>query len=264
MTRPEILFPLFAELTSLDGVGPKTAQLLGRVDVSHPVHLLLTLPTGGVDRRLRPSVRGVPLPAVVTVEIEVGLHQPPTARGRPYRIQVRDALTEFQLFFFHAKEDWLRRQLPVGARRIVSGRVELFDGLARMTHPDHVLLPGEEMPDYEPVYPLTEGLTLRSMTRAVREALARAPVLPEWIEPSLLRARGWPTWHEALREAHAPQDQADLSPAALARERLAYDEFLAHQLTLALARAHMRRPRALPRAATAACVTACWPPCPTL
>ena len=243
MSRPEVLFPLFADLTALDGVGPKTARLFARMEIAHPAHLLITLPSGGVDRRLRPSVRGAELPEVVTVEVEVGLHRPSTSRTRPYRVHVRDALTEFQLVFFHAREDWLRRNLPAGSRRIVSGRVELFDGLAQMVHPDHILRPGEELPAYEPVYPLTEGLSLRSMTRAVHEAMARAPALPEWIEPSLKRRREWPDWRAALGLAHAPTRPADLAPAAPARERLAYDELLAHQVTLALARARMKRPK---------------------
>ena len=241
--RPEILFPLFGELTALDGIGPKTARLLARLDVAHPAHLVLTLPAGGVDRRLRGSVREAHPPEVVTVEVQVGLHQPGSSRTRPYRVHVRDALTEFQLVFFHAREDWLRRLLPAGSRRIVSGRVEIFDGLAQMVHPDHVLRPGEPLPEFEPVYPLTEGLALRAMTRAVQASLDRAPALPEWIEPSLLRRREWPAWREALAAAHAPTRPADLSPAAPARERLAYDELLAHQVTLAMARARLRRPK---------------------
>ena len=140
------------------------------------------------------------------------------------------------------RADWLRRTLPAGQRRIVSGRVEIFDGIAQMVHPDHILRPGEEgLPDYEPVYPLTQGLTLRAMTRAVQEALARVPPLPEWIEPSLKRQRRWPDWQDALAAAHAPTGPADLAPTAAARERLAYDELLAHQTTLAIARARMKR-----------------------
>jgi len=243
MSRPEVLFPLFADLTALDGVGPNTARLLARLDVAHPVHLALTLPTGGVDRRLRASIREAHPPEVVTVEVEVGLHRPGGSRSRPYRVHVRDALTEFQLVFFHAREDRLRRMLPAGSRRVISGRVELFDGIAQMVHPDHILRPGEDLPAYEPVYSLTEGLTLRLMTRAVQAALARAPDLPEWIEPSLKRRNEWPGWREALALAHAPARPADLAPAAPARERLAYDELLAHQVTLALARARIRRPK---------------------
>jgi ATP-dependent DNA helicase RecG len=246
MSRPEILFPLFAELTALEGVGPKVAKTFARMEITRPVDLLLTLPTGGVDRRLRASIREAVLPEVVTVEVEVGLHQPPARRGHPYRIHVRDSRTEFQLVFFHPREDWLRAQFPAGQRRIVSGRVELFDGLAQMTHPDHILRPGEAgLPDYEPSYPLTEGLTQRMMGRAVQDALTRARALPEWIEPGLRAREGWPDWQAALRAAHAPRGPADLLPTAPARERLAYDELFAHQLTLALARATMKRARGI-------------------
>jgi ATP-dependent DNA helicase RecG len=245
--RPEILFPLFADLDTLDGVGPKTAKLFANLGVTKPADLLLTLPVSGVDRRLRASIRDISLPGVATVEVAVGLHQPPATKGRPYRIFVRDAATEFQLVYFHPRADWLQRTLPAGARRLVSGRIELFDGLAQMVHPDHVLRPGtgEAIPDFEPVYPLTQGLTLRAMTRAAHAAVALAPDLPDWIEPGLKRARGWTGWREAVIAAHAPAGPADLAPDAPARARLAYDELLSHQVTLALARARVRRARGI-------------------
>ena len=243
MSRPEILFPLFGEITNLPGVGPKGAKLFAKMGIEKPADLLLTLPSGVVDRRLRPSVRGAVLPGIVTVEVEIGQHRPPARKGRPYRIDVRDAATDFHLVFFHPRADWLRDTFPTGQRRVVSGRVELFDGVAQMAHPDYVLRPGADLPEFEPVYPLTQGLTTRAFGKAARAALDLAPELPEWIEPSVMRARGWLSWRAALEGAHAPEGEGDLAPAAPARARLAYDEFLAHQLTLALARAHVRRPK---------------------
>ncbi len=243
MSRPEILFPLFGELTSLAGVGPKGAKLFVKMGIEKPADLLMTLPSGVVDRRPRPSVVGAQLPGVVTVEVDIGEHYPAARKGRPYRIDVRDAATDFHLVFFHPRADWLRDTFPTGQRRIVSGRVELFDGIAQMAHPDYVLRPGPEvnLPEFEPVYPLTQGLTNRAFGKAARAALDLAPDLPEWIEPSVLRQRGWLGWRAALEAAHAPEGEGDLAPATPARARLAYDEFLAHQLTLALARAHMKR-----------------------
>ena len=245
MSRPDILFPLFAEVTGLAGVGPKIAKLFARLGIEKPADLLFTLPVSGVDRHLRASIREIALPGVATVEVEIGLHHPGATRTRPYRIHVRDALTEFQLVYFHPRAEWLRATFPSGQRRIVSGRVELFDGIAQMAHPDHVLRPGgeERLPEFEPVYPLTEGLTQRVVTRAVAEALSRVRPLAEWIEPSLKGRRRWPDWEAALAAAHAPDGPADLAPAAPPRERLAYDELFAHQVTLALARAHMKRPK---------------------
>ena len=241
--RPPILFPLFAELETLDGIGPKTARLLAQLDITRPRDLLLTLPQSGVDRRRVPSVQGLDLPLVVTVEVLVREHREATRRGGPYRVVVEDARTTFQLVFFHARAEHLQRQLPTGQRRIVSGKVEFFDGIAQMVHPDHILRPEEEgdIPLFEPVYPLTAGVTLRTMARAVRSALARAPVLAEWGDPHLIAREGWPAWHEAMAQAHAPGDLRDLAPDAPARARLAYDELLAHQVALALARRIERR-----------------------
>jgi ATP-dependent DNA helicase RecG len=243
--RPEILFPLFAEPETLEGVGPRTARHLAGLDIAKPRDLVFTLPWSGVDRRRRTTVQGAEFPQVVTVEVTVGRHSAPQRRGGPYRVHVEDAATAFQLVFFHARDDHLRRILPTGARRVVSGKVELFDGMAQMVHPDHVLPPGQagEIPAFEPVYPLTGGVTQRIMGKAVQAALARAPDLPEWIDPVQKAQAGWPDWREAVRQAHAPATHADLSPAAPARERLAYDELMAHQLTLALARSKLRRSR---------------------
>ncbi|MCF3594348.1 ATP-dependent DNA helicase RecG [Rhodobacteraceae bacterium LMO-12] len=241
--RPEPLFPLFADIETLEGVGKKTAEHLAQIDIVLPRDVLLTLPYSGVDRRRRDSVLDADLPGVVTVEVTVGQHRHATRRGGAYRITVEDAKTTFQLVFFHARDEYLNRMLPVGSRRVVSGKVELFDGIAQMVHPDHMLPPEEagEIPEFEPVYPLTQGVTQKTMFKAAQSALARAPDLAEWIDPLQKAHAGWPDWLEALKAAHAPQDLGDLADTAPARERLAYDEFLAHQLTLALARSNLRK-----------------------
>ncbi|MCA3507847.1 MAG: ATP-dependent DNA helicase RecG [Rhodobacter sp.] len=243
MSRPERLFPLFADLETLDGVGPKSARALAGLGVERPKDLLFLLPASGVDRSRRASVRDVVPPVTLTVEVEVGAHFPPRTRGRPYRVMVRDAGLEFQLVYFHARGDFLQKLLPTGQRRLISGRIELFDGIAQMVHPDHVLRPEEaaDLPAYEPVYPLVAGLTQKVMARAAASAVARAPDLPEWIDGPLKAREGWPDWHAAVALAHAPSGPGDLAQTAPARQRLAYDELFAHQLTLSLARASLRR-----------------------
>lgn len=254
MSRPPILFPLFAELETLEGVGPKSAKLFAQMGVERPRDLLFTLPYAVIDRRLRPTIRGVALPATVTVEVTVGAHVAPRRKGGPARVFVRDAETEWQIVFFNAKGDWLTRQLPTGARRIVSGKLELFDGMAQMAHPDHILRPEEagDLPAFEPVYPLTAGLGQKLVQKAAAAALARAPALAEWIDPGLLAREGWPLWAEAVKAVHAPRHMGDIAAEAPARQRLAYDELFAHQVTLALARASFRRGKGRASAGTGA------------
>ncbi|MDO9637459.1 MAG: ATP-dependent DNA helicase RecG [Pseudotabrizicola sp.] len=243
MSRPEILFPLFADLETLEGVGPKTARAMEALGVTRPRDLLFLLPHSGIDRSRKTSVRDVVPPCVLTVEVEVGAHFPPRTKGKPYRVMVRDPQLEWALVFFHARGDYLQKLLPTGQRRIVSGRIELFDGIAQMVHPDHVLRVEEagELPAYEPVYPLTAGITLRVVAKAAEGAVARAPDLAEWIDPGLKAKEGWPDWRAAIAAVHQPGDAAALAPTDSARARLAYDELFAHQLTLSLARASLRK-----------------------
>lgn len=237
--RPEILFPLFADLLVLNGIGPKTAQNFKKMGVTRPRDLLFILPHGLINRQITESVFDIQPPAVITVEVMIGMHKPNAIKGRPYRVTVQDALVSFELVFFHARSDWLRNQLPTGKKRVISGKLELFDGTAQMVHPDYILDPGlaaNQIPQNEPLYPLTHGLTQKQIAKASKSALEHACEMTEWIEPSLLKKYRWPTWKTALSVAHNPEKRSDLSPESPALRRLAYDELLAHQLALALAR----------------------------
>lgn len=242
-TRPEPLFPLFAKLETLQGIGPKTAQHFAGLGVEAPRDLLFTLPQSGIDRRLRDTVKGAGLPDTLTVAVTVGRHTEPRNKGGAYRIQVEDAQTAFQLVFFHARGDFWKRHLPEGSRRIVSGRVELFDGIAQMVHPDFTVPEDQagEIPAFEPVYPLTHGITQKLMWKATRSALSLVPEVEEWIDSGQVANADWPRFAAALKVAHSPQSLTDISAMAPARERLAYDELFAHQITLALARLSERR-----------------------
>ena len=241
--RPECLFPLFAEVQTLSGIGPKTAGHMAALGVQAPRDLLFTLPQSGIDRRRRETIRGVVPPATVTVAVQIGAHAPARSKGGAYRISVQDAETSFQLVFFHARGDYWKNALPEGSRRVVSGRLEMFDGVAQMVHPDHIVAEADasDIPDFEPVYPLTSGVTQKLMFKATRGAVDLLPALPEWIDPTQKAQAGWPDFGKAVWDAHHPSRLEDVAATAPARERLAYDELLAHQLTLALARARERR-----------------------
>ncbi|MEP3345968.1 MAG: ATP-dependent DNA helicase RecG [Litoreibacter sp.] len=252
--RPEILYPLFCALTELDGVGPKIAKNFEQLGVEKPRDLLFTLPQSGVDRAVKASVQDAVLPDVVTVEVEIGMHVPPRTRGRPYHVHVRDDKLEFRLVFFHAHGDYLQKQLPTGQRRVVSGKVEMFDGQAQMVHPDHMLpvSKASEIPEFEPIYPLTNGVTQRVIHKAAQSTLTRVPTLDEWIDASQKAKAEWPDWADAVRAAHNPSQLSDINVADPVRERLAYDELFAHQLTLGLARATVRAKPGISSTATGA------------
>jgi ATP-dependent DNA helicase RecG len=242
--RPEILYPLFAPTTTLPGVGPRLGKLIEKVAGKTIASLCWHLPTGIIDRRFSPTLAEAPEGVIVTLSVTVDAHLPPGNRRLPYKVRCHDDTGGMVLVFFHAHKDYLERQLPVGAERVVSGRLERYDGTLQMTHPDYIATPAEiaQLKRVEPIYPMTAGLTPKLLGRAVQAAVARAPEMPEWLDPSLLRKMKWPAWHTALWVAHNPTSEEDLSPNTPARRRLAYDELLANQLAMALVRADQRRP----------------------
>ncbi|MBI1392488.1 MAG: ATP-dependent DNA helicase RecG [Alphaproteobacteria bacterium] len=241
--RPALLHPVFADITTLPGVGPKMAALISKVAGPRIIDLLMTPPTGLIDRSRRPTVADATPGERVTMLLEVDRHEPPSQRRRPYRILCSDETGFVTLVYFHAKEDYLRKLLPEGSTRVISGALEDYGGAKQMPHPDFVMDPQrpEDLPLFEPVYPLTAGLHQSVMSKAMRAALRAAPVLPEWQERTWLEARKWPAWREALSELHAPEGAGAISASAPSRARLAYDELLADQLTLALVRAARRK-----------------------
>lgn len=90
--------------------------------------------------------------------------------------------------YFNARPDYLQKTFPVGARLVVSGTVVLYDGMLQMVHPERVIAEADiaKLPLVEPVYPLTEGLSLNQVRRAVAAALARIPFLPEWQDEAFI------------------------------------------------------------------------------
>jgi ATP-dependent DNA helicase RecG len=247
--RPDILTPLFASVTSLKGVGQKVEalfrRLLGRTETVKIADLLMHLPSGLVDRRYRCKINQLPEQGIVTVEVVVKAHKPPP-KGRaniPYRVEVSDETGVMSLVFFRAFPDHLKRALPEGESRIISGAIEWFRAEAQMSHPDHIVTREEfaHLPLIEPVYPMTAGLSSKVMGKAMLAALARLPSLQEWQDAAWLAKNAWPAFGTALRACHQPPSPAVIEPQSPERQRLAYDELLANQLALMLVRQHMKR-----------------------
>src|SRR6202048_3252933 len=209
--RPAILDKLFGPITTLPGIGSQLAKLIERAAGPLVVDLLWHLPSGIVDRRASPPIRALEPEQIVTVAVRVEAHQPGYGR-RPYRVLCADDTGTLTLVYFNVRGDQLARLLPVGAARIVSGRVEFYSGRPQIAHPDLVLRPDEldRLKPIEPVYPLTAGLSPRVVQKAVAAALDRLPVLPEWIGPALRERRGWPLWDDAVRRVQMPEAETGL------------------------------------------------------
>jgi ATP-dependent DNA helicase RecG len=248
--RPALLNPLFAPVTSLGGVGPKQdtlfRYLLGRDETPRLIDLLLHLPASVIDRRARPKIRDAVPGTVVTLEVTIDRHRPSPPRNAraPYLVYASDDTGDVVLTYFRAKRDYIEKLLPVGSKRYVSGTLQMFDGVPQIVHPDRVVDEAgfAKLSGIDPVYPLTEGLALGSLRRAIAQALQKLPRLPEWISPEVVRRCKFPPFAEALHRVHQPVELTDILPDGPFWSRLAFDELLAGQLALALVRSQLRRP----------------------
>src|SRR5580765_5958713 len=239
--RPDILNPLFAEVEVLKGIGPTLAKPLHRLGLNRVVDILFHLPVSWIDRKKVALLDEADVGRTITITVAARDYRQSGGRG-PFRIFAEDLGGNYVTLTYFNNPGWGKKQLPLGEARVISGRLDRYGQELQMVHPDYVLLPAEAgtIPEREPVYPLSEGLTNHRLSDLAGQALARRPALGEWIEPSLKAQQNWPDWADALERTH--HDPA----AGEARERLAYDEVFANQLALMLVRASSRKRRGVP------------------
>ena len=248
--RPDRLFPLFTDVDSLKGVGPRVREAVGRAFGLRVKDLLLSPPSSVIDRSYRPPLSGAKKDEIGTFKVTIASHMPPSSRTRPHRIRAFDDTGDIILVFFKSRADYLRRLLPEGGQRIISGKTEVFSAQLQMTHPDLVLTmeQAEAMQLYEPQYGLTQGLSQKVAQKIITQAIMRQSATlrefgptPEWLSESFMEQQDWPSHDRALQLLHNPEHPNDPLIGAPARTRLAYDEIFAKQLAIALVRKRNKR-----------------------
>jgi ATP-dependent DNA helicase RecG len=197
--RPELLNPLFAEVETLKGVGPQVSKQLAKLHLTRAVDLLFHLPTGAIERVRAPGASSVMLGRQVILDVTAT--EVRTSRGRgPTRVYAVDGEGNTLTLAFFGQGGWAAKQLPIGQKRTITGKLEAYGDEWQIVHPE-VTEPGKAEPALkETIYPLTEGLTSRRVRELVSAALERAPDLAEWIEPSVLAREGWRDWRGAVAE----------------------------------------------------------------
>jgi ATP-dependent DNA helicase RecG len=238
--RPASLNPLFVESASLKGVGPNLSRPLERLGLTRVRDFLYHLPDRFVERRAVADLDEARVGEQIVVALTpIGYRSSP-GRG-PFRVHASDASGNIcAITYFGRNTGWAKKQLPLGEKRWIAGRLDQYGQMLQIVHPDHVADESATALGQlcEPVYSLSEGLSQGRLAALIGQALAGVPELPEWIEPGLLQRQQWPGWRDALALAHHGEH-------ATARDRLAYDELLANSLALMLVRRDNRARRGL-------------------
>ncbi|HEX6139829.1 MAG TPA: ATP-dependent DNA helicase RecG [Candidatus Limnocylindria bacterium] len=237
------------------------AAALARLGIATPRQALFYLPFRYDDfSELRPLGELIPdekqsaRVRVTDVKVEKGFGR------RPQRViaQLADATGSAEAVWFGRR--FVENRLHAGDEVMISGKVTMRGWRPQFVSPEFSPASRESVHTARvvPVYRLTGGVTQKRVRELLARILERA--LPAVDDPLLPAERaGLMPLDEALRAAHFPEDAADV-PAAL--DRLAFDELLALQLTVAqarVARAGLRAPRVEVPAATLAELLAALP-----
>src|SRR5947209_4929756 len=121
--RPEILFPLFAPVSALKGVGPKIQPLVEKLAGPLVRDLLFLSPQGVIHRTITTAAHARE-GEVQTLRVKIEAHFPSARQNLPWRIRTYDGTGFLTLVFFKGGSPHLQRQHPAGEERVVSGKVE--------------------------------------------------------------------------------------------------------------------------------------------
>lgn len=239
--RPDILNPLFAEIRSIKGVGPSLAKPMERLKLERIKDLLYHFPASWTYRKAVTTLDVSDVGENIIIHITVTDHRSGSSPRAPTRIFASDAEGNYvTLTFFGRNGGWARKQLPLGEERIISGKLERYGDELQIVHPEIADVTSKSPPSLaEPVYPLSDGITNKRLGQLVGDALTLIPPIPEWIEPSLLAARGWDDWAGSLAKVHRKDEER-------ARDRLAYDELFSNQLAMRLIREALDKRKGVP------------------
>lgn len=241
--RPNILNPLFSSIENLKGVGTRYFKLITGLCGNRIIDVLRHLPSGLTDRTYDTALKYAQSGKLWTGKVRIIEHLPPPTHKQPYKIVADDGTAPIMLNFFKYYKDYFQKSLPTGCEKAISGKLEYFNGHLQMNHPDYIVNP-EILPNLkgiEPIYPLCAGVSNKILLKIMKESLTKIPDMPEWLDSHFLKQENFSDFKTALKQVHSPKSMADLEPSSPARRRLAYDELLANQLTLAIARQRVKK-----------------------
>ena len=209
--RPKILYKLFSNIISLKGIGPKNAKVIERLCGKYVIDLLFHKPSTYIDRRNSPKIIDLEEGKIATIIVTIDSHSPSFNKRMPYRINCTDDTGAISIVYFNLRGPYLKKIFPVGRQKVISGKFEKFNENFQITHPQHVvdLENLDNVKKIECIYPLTAGLTSKTIQKSINSALINLDPLPEWIPDDKIKGNNWPNWNEAIKKIHNPVNTSD-------------------------------------------------------
>jgi ATP-dependent DNA helicase RecG len=252
--RPDLI--LFEPVAKRLKLSPYHKGILSRLNIFTVKDLLFHLPNSVQSRRFFQSIQDLKTfyndPANLSVKAgfigEVVVHETTRVNHIPTRVIVKDATGGMEIVFFHIKPSYLLTKLPVGRRFAFGGSINTYLGRIHMVQPEVILDPIKKsmLDGNDKIYGLTKGLSQNFFRKVMPSIINSIPSMPEWDQPTV-HEHQWPTWSAAITSLHTADSDMDLLPTAPARQRLSYDELLAHQLSMILVKQAYQRAAGIPK-----------------
>lgn len=222
----------------LKGVGPKMAKKLERLEIITINDLLYHFPFRYQDYSLLTPINLVQEGEIITVKGKIKEIKNEYTRGgrKLQKAIIKDQTGELKVVWFN--QPFLVKNIPVGSRLFLSGKVKLFSNQKHLLSPDYELITPDLNPRYKtihtgrlvPVYPETKLISSKYLRKLVAQALPQVlPEIKEFLPYKILAENNLLAEKEAVEKIHFPENK---TAAKKAKERLSFDEMFLIQLTM--------------------------------
>jgi ATP-dependent DNA helicase RecG len=222
---------LEAPLTAIDGIGPKSAKTLHKLDLETLEDLLWHLPRRYDDysqlKTINRLMYGEEVTVIGTVE-DISVRAVKNGRMQLVEAVISDGTGALRATWFN--QPWIADQLRPGRPIVISGKVDQYLGRLTMNGPEWEALERKQLHTNRivPVYPLTSGVTAKWLRRVIHSVVTRlAPRVPDHLPQSVLDSADLLPLSTALQQVHFPDNWENLHRA---QHRLAFDEMFLLQL----------------------------------
>ena len=213
---------LLQDLSTLRGVGTKTASLLRKKKINNIFDLLWKLPKSYTDRSLSVKVKDLRIGENNTVTIVPKKYLFPRIRNLPNRVLCSDETGELDCVFFNSYEGYVKKILPLNKEITISGKIGRFRNKYQLTNPKYISENSSLIKQKHNKYSLTDGISEKIYNKIINQIIDNLPILNEWHSKDILDKFKNIGWNDSIKKLHQPENIGNYKDNFY--QRLAYDE----------------------------------------
>jgi len=213
---------LLSDLSTLKGVGPKTANLLKKKKINNIFDLIWKLPKSYTDRSLSSKIKDLRIGESQTITIIPQKYSFPRIRNLPNRVLCSDDTGQIDCVFFNSYEGYIKKILPIGKEITISGKISSFRNRYQLTNPKYVSEDSSLIKQKHKTYSLTEGISEKVYNKIINQIINKLPNLKEWHSQNIIAKFGNINWKDSIKQLHKPENVGNFTKNFY--QRLAFEE----------------------------------------